>query len=238
MTNITLPHSSAPVLPPLAPGEVAPAGPAGWTPATVAVVPSTRKPGMLPAVIDAYKGVNELGNGQALSAVQVAKLAPFLASAYKQPEAVVAADLLGVRLYTGGAAAGQPNMAITVGRDIYVEGASEVERIMSWGYRGWLTHELGHTMQWRSVPDRDARTEVGRMRANIHNYAGALVVGKPWWGPGAIELGVGKWVHENINPFNKNKSHISLSNAVHDSNRFEIEAEVNAQGFSKQTAAE
>lgn len=206
----------------------------GWTPKSVVAVPSTLKSGMLPAAFDAARGITELGNGQRLSPVQIGTLSPFLAASFDLNPARVASDLAKVRVYTGGPASGMPGWAVTLGRDIYVDGAGEVKNMFDWGYRRWLTHELGHTMQWRRADNKVGSSNLSRMRRSMLNYVGGMAVDGER-GPGAIPRGVALWLRENVDPRNKNKTHISLSNAVHDTHHLEREAERHAQAFERLT---
>ena len=57
-----------------APATPASLGPAGWAPETVTAVHARRRDGKFAGGWDAFRGVEELGNGQALTPVQVATL--------------------------------------------------------------------------------------------------------------------------------------------------------------------
>jgi hypothetical protein len=190
---------------------------------------------MLPAAFDTWRGAKELGNGQALTPVQVATFAPFLAKTWSLPQDVVTSDLGKVRLYLGGPAAHTPWNAVTLAQDIYVQTDSELNNIVSWDGRRWLAHELGHVMQYRERPTPKAPDDIRRVRAAINRYVGAMLI-DPNGGVGAIPKGIGWWFRENLDPRNGNKSHIALGKAVHDSHRLEIEAEASAQLFLKATA--
>lgn len=236
MTTTSVPPVQAPPTPTTtAAPATQPAGQLpGWTPAGVQAVPSVRKAGMLPAAFDALRGVDELGNGQALSPVQVAALSPYLSASFKLNPVRVAQDLSKVRVYTGGPAAGMPWWAVTLGRDIYVNGETELKAMFDWGQRRWLAHELGHTMQWRRTGDDDTTTDLSRMRRSMGKYVGGMALDDRLH-PGAVPRGLALWFRENIDPRNHNKSHISLSNAVHDTHHLEREAELHAQGFERLT---
>jgi hypothetical protein len=215
------------------PAAGAPAPPAseipGWTPSKIEAVPATRRTGRIVSSIDALRGVTELGNGQPLSNVQVDTLAPALAAAYELPAEKVREDLHNVRLYTGGAALG-PGWATTIGRDIYLYDKAGVERILSWPGRRWLAHELGHTMQWRRIPDEQAPSDLARLRRDYLNYTLALLH-NPGPGPGGLVGGVGRWLKQRLRP-EPGQVRQTLGKAIHDAHPLEIEAERHARAFA------
>lgn len=207
--------------------------PAGWTPTGLKGVPSARKPGMLAASWDALKGKAERDGGQPLTPVQIDKMAPTLASSFGLPEAEVRAHLSEVELFLGGPAANTPWNAVTIGHDIYVRSDDELKAIESWNSRRWLAHECGHVMQYAKTPENLDDTQ--RVRRYLGAYVGHLVVGASCFSPGAVFTGLGSWLHENYNPFNHNKTHIGLQDAMHDTHVMESEAERSAQAFLQTT---
>ncbi|MCW2927958.1 MAG: hypothetical protein JWM86_1926 [Thermoleophilia bacterium] len=142
------------------------AEPAGWAPQLPPqLAPSTRPSGLLRGGLAAWRGIPELAAGIALSGVQVALLAPLLAAAASMSEAAVRADLEQVRVQVGGLAAGAGNVATTIGHHVYVSDAARAAQMLSWSSRGWLAHELGHTLQWRRAGGSD--------RTFLNRYVGA-----------------------------------------------------------------
>lgn len=217
---------------PRPPGQPAAPSPAGWAPKAIALVPSSRRSGLVGAAWDAARGVNEPGAGQALTDAQVGALAPFLASSFELPVATVEADLRATRLYTGGPAT-RPWWATTIGRDIYVPGRSEMQRILSWEGRRWLAHELGHTMQWRRAESGDgADRDLARTRRMLAGYAAATVLDNRL-GPGAVPRGVGAWVGSRLR---RDPAAPKLGDAIHDAHWMEREAERHAADFESATA--
>jgi hypothetical protein len=214
-------------VPPAAPSVRAPAG---WTPADLKGVPSARRPGMLSACWDALRGKAERDDGQQLTPVQIDQMAPHLASSFDLPEGEVRAHLAQVELFLGGPAANTPWNAVTIGHDIYVRSTDELKAIEGWNYRRWLAHECGHVMQYAQTPV--GLDETQRVRRYLGAYVGHLVVGASC-GPGALATGLVCWLHENYNPFNHNKTHITLQDAIHDTHGMEAEAERAAQAFAK-----
>lgn len=206
--------------------------PAGWTPARLTVVPSTRRAGTIGAVYDAVRGVNERGDGQALTDVQVAVLAPFLARSFSLPDAVVRADLGLVRIYSGGASTGRGGWAVTLGRDLYVADGTALARMMSWDGRRWLAHELAHTMQWRRA---DASSDLQRTRQFMWGYVAATMI-DPNGGAGAVPRGTWRWVTHLLGRGAPGvPAPRSLMDAIHDAHAHEVEAERVAQDFRSAT---
>jgi len=182
---------AAPLAPgpePAAPAAAAPLAPAGWAPTSLAYTQGLRRSGMALGVLDALRGVTEQGNGQPLTDTQVATLAPFLANAYALPTPVVEHDLRDTRIYLGGPTGTQPDWAVTLGHDIYVGRPDDVQHLTSWDGRGWLAHELGHTMQWQRNP-RAADNDVSRTRHFLASYGAAIVRDPATGGPGAVPVG-------------------------------------------------
>lgn len=207
-------------------------GPQGWTPAQIQGTASARRPGMLAASWDALRGKPEREDGQALTAVQIDKMAPSLADSFGLPETEVRDHLGKVQLFLGGPAAHTPWNAVTIGHDIYVRSQEELKAIEGWQYRRWLSHECGHVMQYAKTPED--LSDTGRVRRYLGAYVGHLAVGAGC-SPGAVFTGLGTWFHENYNPFNQNKTHIGLQDAMHDTHVMESEAERAAQAFVKTT---
>ncbi len=203
--------------------------PAGWTPANIQGVPSARRPGMLAASLDAFRGKAEREDGQPLTPVQIDQLTPSLARSFGLPEAEVRAHLSEVELFLGGPAANTPWNAVTIGHDIYVRSQDELKAIEGWNYRRWLAHECGHVMQYAQTPA--SLEETSRVRRYLGAYVGHLVVGANCLAPGALVTGLICWLHQNYNPFNHNKTHIGLQDAIHDTHVMEAQAERAAQAF-------
>ncbi|MCW2949705.1 MAG: hypothetical protein JWN41_718 [Thermoleophilia bacterium] len=150
------------------------AAPRGWSPGSVDPAPSSRARGLVRGALDAWRGVRELSLGAALTATQISTLAPFLAGRLALDEQVVRGDLDRVRVQVGGLAYNAPNMATTVGLNIYVADASTAARILSWPGRNWLVHELTHTMQWRRG-STGLVTDAARDRRFLDHYLGAFI---------------------------------------------------------------
>ena len=200
--------------------------PAGWTP-PISAVASTRHSSFFGALLDAVRGRDERGDGQALSAVQLDALTRLFAWAYRLPEEAVAAELAEVRIYVGGAAADRGGQTVTLGSDIYVVDAARVAFIMSWQGRRLLAHELGHVMQCLLVPEREAAAlgggKLGRVRGTALNYAVAVA------GP-ALVRGIGKWLADRAQPERRSRRR-SIVDDVHDFHPLEIDAERHARAF-------
>lgn len=191
---------------------------------------SSRRPGMIAASLDACRGNDEKDEGQRLTPVQIDRMVPSLANSFGLPEAQVREHLQQVELFLGGPAANTPWNAVTIGHDIYVRGNDELQAIESWRNRRWLSHECGHVMQYARTPESLGETQ--RIRRYLGAYVGHLFVGAHC-GPGAVGTGLGLWLHQNYNPFNHNKTHIGLKDAMHDTHVMEAEAERAAQAFLK-----
>lgn len=205
----------------------------GWAPSAPQHVASSRRSSTLGASWDAIRGVAERGDGQPLTDAQVATIAPFLATAFGLPAQIVHDDLRGVRIYTGGAAAGNGGWAVTIGRDIYVADGRGVDRITSWEGRRWLVHELGHTMQWRAT-DKDS--DRARNRAFLWSYVAENVV-DPGVRPGAVPRGLWQWVKSRVGkPDPEQPEPRSIKSAIHDAHRMERQAEQVARAFVDATS--
>lgn len=198
------------------------AGPTGWRPETITAVHAHRRDGKFAGGWDAFRGVEELGNGQALSPVQVATLGTFLAGAFGMSKEQAVRDLEQVRLYVGGPAAARPFLAVQMDHSIYVGSEQGLERILSWEGRRWLTHELGHLMQWRRSP---GSTDLARTRYGIVDYLVRMGIA-PGMRPGAIPAGFAAWTWAKLMG-----EGISLEKAVHDAHASERETERHAQEF-------
>lgn len=205
----------------------------GWSPDSVHAVPSQRRPGLLPGIFDAIRGVTESGEGQPLTSVQISAMAPFLSQAYEIPVEQVRTGLESVRFYLGGPAAHRPSYAVTLGHDIYVQSAEALKDILSWGSRRWLAHECGHVMQTERTPT--SLDEGCRMRRNMVTYGVHFLVDDKL-GPGAVFRGLAHWANENFNPWNHDKTHIPLEEAIHDVHVMEREAEKHGVAFAQATA--
>ncbi len=204
----------------------------GWAPPRPVAIASTRSPGIVAAAWDAARGVQELGNGQPLTDIQIGALTPFLAQHYRLAEDVVRGDLSAVRIYVGGAAAGNGGWAVTLGRDIYVPNSAALERMVSWAGRRWLVHELGHAMQWRRMP---GDTDAARTRGFLWQYTYRTMVDSE--GLGAVPRGTWAWLRSRLggdDPATPRPA--SLRDAIHDAHRSEQEAERVAIAFRDATA--
>lgn len=202
--------------------------PAGWKPDVITAVPARRRPGMLVATTDALRGIQELGNGQPLSGAQVRTLTPFLAGAYRLPTAQVSSDLDAVRFYIGGAAADKPRYAVQMDHAIYVNAESDLQKMLDWSGRRWLTHELGHVMQWRTA---GSWSDLDRTRRSVARYAQGMVADGAR--PGAIPVGTWNWVRSRLK---SGAEKVSLADAIHDAHPMEREAERHAQALLSQTS--
>lgn len=206
--------------------------PAGWSPIILEPTPSARRPGMLASCWDAIQGKPEREDGQPLTAIQIDQMSPHLAKSFGMPEAEVRSQLEEVQLFLGGPAANTPWNAVTLGHDIYVRSEEELRAIEKWSYRGWLSHECAHVMQYVRPPEGLSETQ--QIRRYLGAYVTQLLVA-PGCAPGALPAGLCYWLDENLNPFNHEKTHISLYHAIHDSQYLEAEAERAAQAFSHAT---
>lgn len=205
----------------------------GWSPDRVIAVQSRRHRGMVGGVFDALRGVPESGEGQSLTAAQVSTMAPFLAKAYHVPVDQARKGLESVHLYLGGPAANLPWCAVTLGHDIYVRSTDELKSIVSWDQRRWLAHECGHVMQTERTPT--SLDEDSRMRRDLLHYGVHFLVDDKG-GPGSLLSGFAHWANENVNPWNHDKTHISLGDAIHDAHVMEREAEKHGVAFAEATA--
>lgn len=197
-------------------------------------MPSARRDGLLRGGLDAYRGVSELGTGQPLTGPQVARLAPFLASTFRLPEPTVRGDLEAVRIYTRGLAANQTRTAVTVGPDMYVPGADDLRRITSWEGRGWLAHELGHTMQWRRTDPQGIPGAAGDLE-RTRRFLKADLVGfavDDHLRPGGIPRGIAHWVRARLDHAPGGPPPPTLAGAIHDAHHLEAEAERAARAFA------
>lgn len=188
--------------------------PPGWSPKLPDVVaPSSRPGGLLRGGFAAWRGVPERAGGVPLSGVQVAWLAPLLAAAASMPEQAVRADLGLVRIQVGGLAAGAGNVATTIGPNVYVSDAAHAARMLSWAGRGWLAHELGHTLQWRRAGGHD--------RAFLEQYVGAYARHDGSFRAGGFAQALGELVRRR----RAGEPIGSLPDLVHDTHPMEREAE-------------
>jgi hypothetical protein len=198
--------------------------PAGWSPGAVAPAPSTRAAGLLRGGIDAWLGHGERAAGVPLTSVQVALLAPVLAGAAHVAEAVVRGDLANVRIQVGGLAAGNGNVATTVGTNVYVSDAAYATQILSWAGRGWLAHELGHTMQWRRLGGSD--------RHFLDAYVGAFA-----WHDGSPKRG--GFFQAAAEALRRHRAGDPIGNLgalLHDTHPYEVEADAISAAFRAATA--
>jgi len=186
---------------------------------------------MLTAAFDAYRGKPEREDGQPLTATQIDMMAPSLAKSFGISSAEAKANLEQVHLFLGGPAAHTPWNAVTIGHDIYVRSTEELKAMVDWGHRRWLAHECGHVMQYAKTPTD--LEETPRVRNYLGAYVGHIFVGDKIWKPGALVTGIGEWFHQNWNPWNQQKTKISLQDALHDTHVMESEAERAAQAFLK-----
>ena len=214
MTTVTAPMSfSAASAAPVAPAPIA-----GWAPTSHTYTPSALHSGMIRGALDALRGVTETTAGQPLSDAQVATLAPFLANAYDLPTDTVTHDLQATHVYIGGLDGAQPDHAVTIGHAIYVGRPADVDYLTSWDGRGWLAHELGHTMQWRREPG--GASDVGHTRRFLVQYGESTAVSLP--------LGAWRWLHGKLDGKSGGPS---LPNALHDAVKMEAEANQHSAEF-------
>lgn len=162
------------VVAPTTSASVSTGEPAGWSPGAVAPAESTRGKGLIAGAWSAWRGVPEAAAGAALTQLQVDTFAPFFAGRLGLDPATVRSDLEQVRVQVGGLAYHVPNMATTVGHNIYVADAGFATQMLSWSGRNWLAHELVHTMQWRRFGS-DLATDAARDRRFLNHYVGNYV---------------------------------------------------------------
>lgn len=204
--------------------------PAGWSPGAVAPSTSTRAAGLLRGGLDAWMGRPERSVGVPLTAVQVAVLAPFLARAAALDERAVEHDLRGVRVHVGGLAHDAGNVATTVGRNIYVSDARYATHLLSWAGRGWLVHELAHTLQWRrSGPDQ--ASDAARDRAFLAAYLRAYVASDGSVAGGGLVQALQEWRRRR----DAGEPVGSIPDLVHDAHPMEREAARIADSFRTAT---
>ncbi len=138
----------------------------------------------------------------------------------------VAADLREARLYVGGPGASIARNAVTIGRDVYVQGESELRNIVSWKFRRWLTHELAHVVQWRRF---GGDSDLDRTRRYLGTYVQGFVVA-PHLRVGALATGLASWIRERLPgsavPPDRREP---IGDHIHDSHWMEREAESVAQ---------
>lgn len=206
--------------------------PARWAPVVVAPGASTRASGLLRAGIDAWRGVPERAVGVRLTEMQVDALAPFLASQAGVDALRVREALTKVQVHIGGPAAGAGNMATTFGTHLYVSDAARATRLLSWGGRRWLAHELVHTVQWLrggTAADTDAR----RDRVFLERYVGSYGMSG-----GSVRAG-GAWqaAAELIRRLAARQPVGSIGNLIHDTHPMEREASRIADAFVRATAS-
>ena len=205
--------------------------PVGWSPVDIDPTVSSRAPGLLRGGVAAWRGVPELAPGTALSSAQIAVLAPFLAGQFGLSPGVVLGDLQRVRIQIGGLAAGNANVATTVGINIYVSDAAHAAQILSWRSRTWLVHELAHTMQWRAG-GMALSSDADRDHAFLSRYVGAFAMSGGRFGAGGFaRAGAEAWRRmrsgERLGP---------LGDLLHDTHPLEAEAIRVARVFSTLTA--
>lgn len=187
---------------------------------------------MLPALWDAWRGVPESGGGQSLTGVQILTLAPVLAAGFRLSPIEVVHDLRSVRAYVGGPAARTPGNAVTIGTNVYLHDARDVDRIFSFDHRRWLAHELGHTMQWRSQSPAKIGVLGKRDRAFMLDYGTKMLPG-PGHGVGALIDGTVSWIRSRLPGSSRPKA--SWTDSVHDANTMEQQAERIARRFERLT---
>lgn len=200
------------------------AEPAGWSPPVPGdLAPSTRPGGLLKGGFAAWRGVPERAAGIALTGVQVALLAPLLAAAGNVSEETVRADLGLVRVQVGGLAAGAGNVATTIGPQVYVSDAKHAAHILSWAGRGWLAHELGHTLQWRRLGGTD--------RGFLNAYVGAYVRHDGSFRAGGFAQALAELVRRR----REGEPPKKVGDLIHDTHPLEREAERIAQAVRDAT---
>ena len=206
--------------------SIAHAAPAGWSPGAVSPTTSSRTPGLVRGGLDAWLGRPERSVGVPLTATMVDILAPFLAREAKLDERVVLDDLRAVRVHVGGLAAGAGGTATTVGPNIYVSDAGYATRILSWDYRRWLVHELGHTMQWRRTGARQA-SDGARDRVFLNAYIGSYAAYDGSVKRGGLVQAFREWQRRR----DAGEPAMKLPDLLHDLHPMEQEAERIAVAF-------
>jgi hypothetical protein len=210
--------------------------PAGWSPGAVAPSTSTRAAGLLRGGLDAWRGTPERSVGVGLTDAQVATLAPFLAQQSKLGEDVVRGDLQRVRVHVGGLAAGAGGTATTIGPNIYVSDAARATRMLSWGGRTWLAHELVHTMQWRQTGGAGA-TDAQRDRAFLNRYIGKFVMDEGKLTKGGLVQAFREWRKHQHEPAVTQVAKLAgIGDIIHDAHPMEREASRIAEAFRDQTS--
>jgi len=194
--------------------------PATWMPGVFKPDTATRAGGLLKGGLDVYRGKAERAHGVALTSTQINAIAPFLAAETRLDPVVVRRDLTAVRIQVGGLAKGAGGTATTIGPNIYVSDAARAARILSWEGRGWLVHELTHTMQWRRVGVAQAADGAARDKAFLNKYLGGFVHKDGDLGAGAIARALTALVRK----WGGNAHDESVAEDLHDQHPMELEA--------------
>jgi hypothetical protein len=210
--------------------------PAGWSPGAVSPSTSTRAAGLLRGGLDAWRGGPERSIGVGLTDAQIATLAPFLAQQVRLDEGVVRGDLQRVRVHVGGLAHEAGGTATTIGPNIYVSDAARATRMLSWGGRTWLAHELVHTMQWRqsAAPGDD---DAGRDRAFLNRYVGRFVADEGKLTEGGLVQAMHAWIKHRREHDTPGHHHPDgIGELIHDAHPMEREAARIATAFRNATS--
>lgn len=202
----------------------------GWTPKDIAAQPSAMGSGFVRSLASTWSGKAEATEGQRLTRVQIATLAPFLSASFHQSLGATVSTLQQIGVYTGGPAADRGGLAVTLGHNIYVKDADTLQRIFSWEKRRWLVHEIGHAIQWQRT---DGPSDLEKTRGQIVNYVAGLAL-DPIHHPGAVPLGAWRWITSRFSKDSVEKGK-SLERQIHDAHWLEKEAEAVAQQFRKVT---
>jgi hypothetical protein len=200
--------------------------PDGWSPGYVDPAESSRDHGLLAGALSAWLGKPEKSDGAGLTDVQIDTFAPFYADRFHLPVTQVRADLEHVRVQVGGLAYHVPNMATTVGPNIYVADAGWATMMLSWDGRDWLAHELTHTMQWRMLGD-NLPNDAARDRRFLNKYVVSFVGDDGNVGQG----GFAQAIQSAILAREKHLPGSSFGSLMHDSHPMEHEAILTATAF-------
>lgn len=205
--------------------------PKGWSPGDVSPSTSTRAGGLVLGGIDAWRGVPERSAGVGLTDAMVSTLAPFLAGQMGIHEGFVRSDLHRTRLHVGGLAKDAGGTATTIGHAIYVSDAARATRMLGWGGRTWLVHELAHTMQWRRSAGPKA-SDAQRDRAFLNRYLGKYVSHDGSITRGGIAMALRELLRRRDPAVEAD----GITDVIHDTHPMEVEAAKVAIAFRDRTS--
>ncbi|MCW2927720.1 MAG: hypothetical protein JWM86_1688, partial [Thermoleophilia bacterium] len=149
----------------------------GWSPDRVVAVHSRNTGGFIGSAVNFALGGIDEAPGQRLSRGQVDRLAPFYATQFGLDETYVRGELAKVYLYVGGPST-TAQQAMTIGHHVYVPDEKSLRHIMEPSGRGWLAHELAHTMQFLAY-------QGGSPHAFLADYFNSMVIGQDPQRPGS-----------------------------------------------------